>query len=196
MERKEIQDILIAALALAVAFTIARTGGVFGIPSLSVTLVAISFISVSLGFILHELSHRVVANFYGAYAEFRMWKTGVIIALTTSLLGFIFAAPGAVYIHPKADMWGRVKSITKIENGIISIAGPVTNVLLALVFFLVNKIYPLGDIASYGVFINLWLGFFNMLPIPPLDGSKVFAWDVRVWLTSTVILGILAFNVF
>ncbi len=66
----------------------------------------------------------------------------------------------------------------------VSIAGPAANVGLALIIALVMRLLinfgimnPYGSILflmmSVGVFINLILAFFNMIPIPPLDGSKV-----------------------
>ena len=32
--------------------------------------------------------------------------------------------------------------------------------------------------------VNVWLALFNLLPIPPLDGSKVMLWDIRIWVVS------------
>lgn len=188
---KELQEILISAVALAIAFSIASHGGIPGIFSLDAKTIIISFVSVSLGFIVHELCHRFVARFYGAYAEYRMWKTGIWIAMVSSFFGFIFAAPGAVYIYPKSGLWGG--SISRSENGIISISGPVANVVIALAFFLADKAVPLGEIAAFGVSINLWLAFFNMIPIPPLDGSKVLRWDPTIWGLAIAVLGLLVF---
>lgn len=190
MEQNELKDIIISAGALALAFSLAMAGGIAGMRFLTFEAFLLSLISVSLGFILHELAHRAVARKYGAHAEFRMWRMGIAIALASSLFGWVFAAPGAVYIYPKSDMWGR-SSLSKKTNGIISIAGPMTNIVLALAFFAVDKIIPLGPVASLAVSINVWLAFFNMLPLPPLDGSKVFAWDIRLWLACIVLLGLM-----
>jgi Zn-dependent protease len=43
------------------------------------------------------------------------------------------------------------------------------------------------------VSINSWLAFFNLLPLPPLDGSKVIVWKWQVWL---LLIGIASFLVF
>jgi Zn-dependent protease len=184
----EVRDILVAYLGLGVAFFIAFVGiGTvlsLGLGNFFVAdpgqlspfeVLGISLIAVGPGFVLHELSHKFTARRYGYWAEFRMWPLGLLIAIVTSTLGFIFAAPGATYISGV--------NITKPQNGRISIAGPLTNVAVALVFFplLVFAGGFWGDLGSYGVFINIWLALFNMLPMNPLDGAKVFSWSKGRW---------------
>ncbi len=185
MEQEELKDIIISALALAVAFSIAMSGGLAGIPALGFGAVRDSLIAVSAGFILHELAHRFLARKFGCYAEYRMWRQGLVMALLFSLFGFVFAAPGAVLIHPRSDIWGRRSSITVRNSGLISLAGPVTNVLLAAVFFVLSLSYePYKELLLMGTSVNIWLALFNMIPFPPLDGSKVFFWSRQYWLIS------------
>jgi len=187
--RIEIRDIIIAWFALGVAFSLSFVsrvdiagGGGFGPNDFALFLV-ISLLTVGPGFVFHELSHKFVAQRYGFWAEFRMWPMGLVLALVTSLLGFIFAAPGATYISGV--------NISKAENGKISVAGPMMNILIAALF-LPLYLYGtgfLGALGYYGTEINIFLALFNMLPIGPLDGSKVFHWNLLVW---GVIFGALA----
>jgi Zn-dependent protease len=182
MQHKEIRDIVISAVALAIAFGIAFGGGFQNIfESDFVTLFAISLVAVSLGFVLHELSHRYFARKFGYFAEFVMWPHGLLLALLFSMFGFVFAAPGAVMIHTKSDLWGNYKPITRRNSGILSIAGPLMNVSLAAVFIIVNFLVP-SMIFELGARINIWLALFNMLPIPPLDGYSVLKWDKKIWI--------------
>lgn len=201
----EIRDILIAWFALGVAFFLAETGAVFNLSIVTsnakiiypilgknykVTasqIFLISLFSVGPGFVLHELSHKFVAEHYGFWAEFRMWPVGLVIALATSILGFIFAAPGATYISGT--------NISESENGIISIAGPLTNVCVGMVFL---PILLLGSgawevLGFVGLYINFFLATFNMLPIMPLDGAKVFRWSKLRWASLFVPLAVLVF---
>jgi Zn-dependent protease len=146
------------------------------IPLSPAQILTISLVAVGPGFVLHEMSHKFTARRYGYWAEFRVWPLGLILALITSMFGFIFAAPGATYISGQ--------NITHSENGKISIAGPLTNVAVALAFvpFLVvggNSFW--GYLGSYGVYINVFLALFNMLPVMPLDGAKVFGWSKLRW---------------
>jgi len=189
---KEIKEIVIATAVLSVAFGIAFSGGLAGLSastglaSLSVSIL-FSFIAVGIGFIAHELiGHKFIAQRFNFHAEFRMWPFGLAIAIIFSFGGFVFAAPGAVVIQQRYDLWGRASAITKKSMGLIAIAGPAVNIVLAFVFFLLSVIVPVGiggiELFALATRINIWLAIFNMLPIPPLDGSKVFAWDKKIWI--------------
>ena len=144
-----------------------------------------AIVSVSLGFILHEMGHRFVARRFGCFAEYTMWPTGLILALMCSLLGFVFAAPGAVMIYPRADMGGRA-TLARGKIGLISIAGPAMNICLAVVFILLNMAYPML-LFSLGALINTWLAMFNLIPFGPLDGAKIFRWNKRAWLAAIAV---------
>lgn len=184
--RIEIREIVGAVAFLSLAMAIVLSRGLAGLASgirLEVFLVylGISAVLVVFSFLLHELAHKFVAQRYGAWAEFRMYPGGLMIALLMSMMGFLFAAPGAVYIQ------GR---ITKEMNGRISMAGPLVNLLLSTgaVLFM-----PFTDgilfLAVYLMaYFNAFLAIFNMLPIPPLDGSKIVPWNKGVY-TAMLIWG-------
>jgi Zn-dependent protease len=191
-DRREIRDLFVAWLALGVAFTFfIERSIVVGFqtdPSTIpidqvVTVFVLSLITVGAGFLLHELAHKVVAIHFGQVAAFRADFGMLFLAILGGIVGFLFAAPGAVYHR------GR---ITKRENGIISAAGPITNLALAAVFFgLVVASTAAGPsfltaVGTYGVFINLLLAGFNMIPFGPLDGRKVLSWSVPVYLVVAV----------
>jgi Zn-dependent protease len=141
-------------------------------------ILPIAALAVALSFILHELMHKFVAQHYGAWAEFRTWPAGLLITILSSMFGFLIGIPGATYIFSN--------SFTRRQNGIVSLAGPLTNVAIFLVFAAIGLLFAhtstyLALAIGIVTFISLWLGFFNMLPIFPLDGSKVLAWDWRVY---------------
>jgi len=181
----EVRDITVAWLALGLAFAIAYamrygllSGGVDA--GFFVYLFLLAILTVGPGFVFHELSHKFVAQRYGFWAEFRMWPQMLVLCLVTSLFGFIFAAPGATYISGT--------TISKEENGKISLAGPLMNILIALLFvpFLLFGQGFLSDLGFFGVPINIFLAAFNMVPIGPLDGAKVFRWSKPIWIAVFV----------
>ena len=193
---REIQDIIIAYVVLTLAFSFIFSGGIWNkqFHSSFLTLLPIAALAVALSFILHELMHKFVAQHYGAWAEFRTWPSGLMITIVSSMLGFLIGLPGATYIFSN--------SFTRRQNGIVSLAGPLTNVIVFLIFIVIGlALAPkpqtyLATAIGVVTFISLWLGFFNMLPIPPLDGSKVLAWDIRVYVPVMACITLLLAGLF
>jgi len=178
--RRELRDLAAAWVALGVAFTIFLGRGILqGLlagttgAGAAARLFALSMLTVGTGFLLHELAHKVVAVRFGQVAAFRADYSMLGLTILVAMAGFLFAAPGAVYHR------GR---ITARENGLIALAGPVTNVGLAALFAPV-ALAPgfLGAVGTMGVFINVLLAAFNMIPFGPLDGRKVLAWNRAVF---------------
>jgi len=168
--KTEIEDLLISWLTISIVFAIVLGGGVFSSQKYFLEKLFISGITVGIAFLAHELAHKFVAQRYGFWAEFRKFDFGLMIALFFSLFGFVFAAPGAVMIFAPFS--------NREQNGKIALAGPLTNVILGILCLALAKISPLF---SFGARINLFLAFFNLLPFPPLDGSKVFLWSPLIW---------------
>lgn len=192
--RKEKADLFISWITLSIAFVWAVKNGFLELPGMGLSnalLVSapIAFVAIGTGFVFHELAHRQAARHYGFHSEFRMWKEGLIFALAIVFITggrFIFAAPGATYF------FGNNVSIK--QNGIISIAGPITNICVGLILLIFSSLVDnvfLYLILSYSAAINFFFAFFNLLPLGPLDGTKVFVWNKGVWLATiatTVIL--------
>ena len=182
MTERERNDLIISWLTVSFAFAWMGTGIFSTAGAEEFTRRAIiMLVAVGTGFILHELAHKYVAINYGAHAEFRAWRNGLLLAIGLAIISegsFVFAAPGAVYV------FGR--SITVKQNGIISLAGPVTNIIIAFIFgMLFVLLSPLGllkEILISGMYVNFFLAAFNMIPIFPLDGSKVLTWNAIAWI--------------
>ncbi len=175
--KQELKEIGISIIVLTLSFAIAFSGGMNYIKPedfIRYTL-PIAFLAVITGFFLHEMGHRIVARHYGCWAEFRMWSMGLLLAIFTSLFGAVFAAPGAVYI---SGMIGRE------QNGKISAAGPMMNVVVALSMMpIIVLASPLiGGIAYFIAWINIFLAGFNLIPFPPLDGYKIYQWGLEYYL--------------
>lgn len=192
--RLEILHIVIAMSVLTVCFSFALTQNsllmiyVFQKPSLMRFLMGlgISFLGILSAFFVHEISHKLIAQKYGLWSEFRMYPKGLILSLVLSVFtGFVFAVPGAVMFRGDPRPF---------EEGHIALAGPAANIILAgvtlplflfIVFFTVNDFlfYTVG----YMCLINTILGFFNILPFGPLDGVVILKWNKSVWLLLQVV---------
>ena len=179
----EIRDLAKAWIAISIAFGIVLS------PKLDASIInymILAAISVGIGFIIHEMAHKVIAQKYHCWAEFRANNQMLIFAILISFLGFVFAAPGAVMIMGHVD---------HKQNGKISVAGPLANLIVALVFFTIAG-YTTGFIAlvsRYGFLINSWLALFNLLPFGIFDGRKVLRWDKKIY---GIMIGTALFFVF
>ena len=141
--------------------------GVFGI--------VLSSVLFSLGFILHELAHKYVAQGYGLWAEFRLSTTGLLLTALSVLSPIKFIAPGAVMIAGFAD---------KMRIGRTAFAGPLVNIIITAGLLIVLPTFK-GTWAHSallaGAAINAFLAFFNLIPIGVFDGQKVYSWNKRHW---------------
>jgi len=189
---RELRDLLVAWVALGLAFAIFFAGGgnrtiqLLTNGSFGLALV-VSLLTAGVGFLLHEVAHKVVAVRFNQVAEFRADYGMLAVAIMSALVGFIFAAPGAVY-HRGV--------LTEREHGLIALAGPVTNLLLLVAFapVLVVGVLVGSDViqlvGSRGLIINAFLAAFNMLPFGSLDGKTVQSWSTPVF-AGVLVLSIL-----
>lgn len=124
--------------------------------------------------LFHELAHKFVAMAFGAAATFKIFTFGILLGIFLRLImsPFLILAPGYVEIPVEA-------AITASQMGIIAFAGPFINLILWLVptFILKTQKGKLKRNTAiflfYTAFLNMWLFIFNMIPIQPLDGSKI-----------------------
>lgn len=193
----EIRQLLIAILALSGAFTVLFVRYDFGYlrdPSILLFLFGVSLLSVGTGVGLHEIMHKAVAQRYGHWAEFRYDPRGLALAFVFALIGFIYGAPGATWISGM---------VTPEQNGKISAAGPLTNVVIGTAFLgavvaLATPTTFLGSLLSFAfaevALVNIVLAGFNLIPIMPLDGSKVWHWNKGIYAgLVAVVLALLAY---
>jgi len=186
ISRREEFDLFIAWIAISLAFAIIFLRGSGRTdPVIALLYLGVSLLTVGIGFILHEMAHKFTALKYGFWAEFRKDNTMLVVAVAlAALVGVVFAAPGATVIY---DVNGR--GISREQNGRISIAGPVVNLLLCIPFIalliLGGSISTTGNLVTMtgmiGLQVNAMIAAFNMLPISVLDGRKVLAWNAGVF---------------
>jgi Zn-dependent protease len=186
----ELAHLSIAFVVLTFDFVLLYGGlAVYDIGTEAV-LVAVAASAALTGFVAHEMAHKVSAERRGYFAEFRLSVIGLVVSVITAAVGFLFAAPGATMIGgaTDADDWGK-----------ISLAGPATNFVFALAFLLgafATAVLPaaalLSAILLFLSFVNAWFAAFNMIPIGPLDGAKVYRWSGAVWIVAFLSFAALA----
>jgi Zn-dependent protease len=140
-------------------------------------------------FLIHEIAHKLSAQSYGLWAEFRLTLFGALLTLL-SMIPFPFfkiISPGAVMI---------AGSITKKQAGKTALAGPLTNITISTIctaIFAIGAPSTIAIIAGFSALINAIIAIFNLIPFGILDGFKVFRWNKPVWalaFTASLILTI------
>jgi Zn-dependent protease len=141
---------------------------------------------------MHEIAHKLMAQHFGLWAEFRLTMFGALLTLISVISPFKIISPGAVMIAGYAD---------KEIIGKTAMAGPVTNLALSTLLLVLFRYLqgPFSTIALLGALFNAWIALFNLFPIGILDGWKVFNWDKIVWTTvfvASVALTILTYSTY
>lgn len=175
-----------------------------GIDTSHVRLLIASMLPMLLGMIVHEVSHGLAARRLGDPTAGMLGRLtlnpiphidpmGLLCFVFTSFLGgFIFGWAKPVPVNP------RYFRKPARDMMLVALAGPGSNFLLALLFGLgvavlfliwpeafINRMSPVQPSATQqflvlmctqGILINLCLAWFNLLPLPPLDGSRVVSY--------------------
>ncbi|MEK7213521.1 MAG: site-2 protease family protein [Patescibacteria group bacterium] len=145
----------------------------------------VSIIILIMSVVVHELSHGYTAELLGDPTPRLQGRLTLnplkhlelfgsfIVPLITSMAGFTFGWAKPIQWNPynvKNKRWGEF---------LIALAGPLSNLFIAIVFGFVIRLFwnslsaSFIQISSYVIAINIVLAIFNLIPLPPLDGSKV-----------------------
>lgn len=146
--------------------------------------ISLEFILIFIGaFLIHELAHKLLAQLYGSWAEFRAEISGLMITAISAIpfLPFKFIAPGAVVIG----------DLTRSKFGKVAWIGPLTNLVMGFSFLFLSYIFPYQNYFAIGASFNAWISVFNLLPFGVLDGLKIFNWNKIAWLSTIACASIL-----
>ncbi|MEJ2344436.1 MAG: site-2 protease family protein [Gammaproteobacteria bacterium] len=158
----------------------------------TVQLIAVWALPVLFAITVHEVSHGWVARWFGDPTAMMLGRLtlnpikhidpfGTILVPLASLLffGFVFG-----WAKPVPVTWENLRN-PKRDMAIVALAGPLSNLAMAIIWALVIKIafvlpasvsgiaYFLFYSAVAGIFVNGILMILNLVPIPPLDGGRV-----------------------
>ena len=151
--------------------------------------VIIQLIILIFSVIIHEVSHGMMALAFGDKTAEYEGRLTLNPLKHIDMFGSILL-PLLLFITKAGFMIGWAKPVPynpynlknpKVAEPLVAFAGPLSNILVAVVFGLLVRFIPISSIQmanlilifSYVVLINISLAIFNLIPIPPLDGSKI-----------------------
>lgn len=129
--------------------------------------------SVLIGFLLHEMAHRYFARRALCSSRFVLDPLGLLLTIVSSFLPIAFLAPGYVGIY----CYGNI--LKKRDMMRISAAGIMTNLVISVIAIALYNLWP--SFFSVLSVINAWFALFNLIPIGPFDGAKIFKLNKLVW---------------
>jgi len=178
LSAKEIEAIVVSTLIIAFIVSFKEWGIdkfdlVYGIRNL-----LDSVIIVALALLVRISVEKIEALRRGYRVEFRVGLYGLLAGLILVFVsnGLLFLLiPGGIAIYMiKGLRLGRFRyGINRFEVAMIALLGVMANIFLAI-FLKALMLVSESALLNKAVFINVWLAIFAMLPIPPLEGSRIF----------------------
>ncbi len=173
-------------LILQVIYAPVSCGMLLRTPMEDIFVIAALILSI----VIHELAHGHAANALGDPTARLAGRLSPNPLRHIDPLGSVII-PGILFLTNAGMLFGWAKPVPynpynlrnqKWGEALVAAAGPAVNILIAVVFALLIRSAGVLDLsvsfvnlAAYIVYMNLLLAFFNMIPLPPLDGSKILA---------------------
>lgn len=148
----------------------------------------ITILALIMSIILHEMAHGYAANALGDPTARLQGRLSGNPLVHIDPLGSVII-PGLLFLTHAGILFGWAKPVPynpynlrnqKWGEALVAAAGPATNILLALIFSIIFRFGNTAGLSDtflslswYVVYINILLAFFNLIPVPPLDGSKI-----------------------
>ncbi len=176
--RRELRDLTIALLVVALAFAYDDGGEVFVLRLWLLNYVKVLFM-VFLAFVVHESAHKLLGLALGLRTEYKLWSLGIYITLISTFLSqgkiYIILPGGVMFFHMTVQRLGHFRyGLNLLSSGLISAMGPLSNLIMATFWETLALAGLAPDFFHQMTFINLYYAVFSMLPLPNLDGISLF----------------------
>ena len=179
-KKEEWQDFWIVAFVFAFILSFNDWGAKTFSLGTGIANLFIAFIITTVSLLVHHFGQRLYAAKKGIQAEQRVWWPGLIIGLILVIFSNgavkFFAATALFVHHVAAARVGRFfHALTDRAIGTAALAGPLFSIVFAVAIKTFQNLFAPGWLLADKIFMfNVSFALFSMLPIPPLDGSRVF----------------------
>jgi Zn-dependent protease len=178
LESSEKRGLIITILILSFIFSFRDWGVEQFDAALGFQHFIITLVIVIIAMAIHELTHRVIALWLGYRSQYKTWILGLVIGLVVAFIyngHWVFIAPGALIItHLTSHRLGKFwYDLNYKQLGWIGMSGAIANMLFAVLLKSLHLATGVG-LFEKAMMINIWIALFDMLPIPPFNGSRTF----------------------
>lgn len=185
-KKEEVRDIIITVLILGFMFSFRQWGIEKFDFNAGIQNLVSSILIVALVLLVHVSAQRMLALAKGFQVEYRMWIYGLIVALVICFVtrGYaVLIIPGGIIMFAlEGHRLGKWKyQMSQKDLGIVSLMGPISNIILAVFFKILLLISPNHLLLTDALKITLLFAVFTVLPIPKLDGLNIFYMGRATW---------------
>ncbi|MBI2101985.1 hypothetical protein HYT53_05235 [Candidatus Woesearchaeota archaeon] len=180
--QSELRGLIIAILTIAFVFSYDDWGpGNTFVFSAGIYNFFNAILIVALSVLIHDAGQRIWALAIGYRLEFRMWGFGLIITLIVAFLNngripyLWIVVPGGFMLHHLAGHrlgWFRY-GINYFGQAMVALAGPLS-IFMLIILLRVLSLFSSNPLLGKAIIFNVIYMIINLLPIPPLDGSKIY----------------------
>jgi Zn-dependent protease len=178
LTKQEMFSVIVSLVVITFAFSYAKAETLDRILPL-IPIVLVTAIIVDL---VKDLVRDVVARSQGVWSEYRLWYFGLAMFLISSIaLKAPFSSPNRIKHHsPK---------FTKRSVGLVALTAVIIPLVFAVVFymFFVSGVTVFMLIGNMGLIICFTAAFFDIIPIPPMNGKDIYDWNKFLWLVLFIL---------
>lgn len=178
--KQEKNGLIIVILIFSFIFSFTQWGpGEQAILSVGIKNLIISIFIVGVSVLLHHIVQKYAASLKGCKAEQKIWWEGLVGSLLLTILTngalMVFAGTGTFIEKTKKIIGKKQQHINLYDYGKIVMWGVYANVFFGATMLTLSWIFGFkGGLISKIFIFNLLYAFWNLLPFPPLDGSRMF----------------------
>ena len=174
----ELKGIIISTFVIAFIISFKEWGAVKFDVGVGLFNLFNAILIVALSILVHDAGQRIWGLAIGFRVEYRMWSLGLLIALIAAFVsngGFWLIIPAGFMIHHLAGhRLGYFRyGLNYFGQAMVALAGPLFTMMLIILLKIIYALYPTPLIQKAIVF-NVVYAITSMIPIPPLDGSKIY----------------------